>query len=91
MDSTVKRIFLHGCKAVRQAGRKPMSPAFAGSSDNLNSFRNVSLKEIRGLIPAALNVPQELVSLESVAAVCKLIGDLQATQSRDWGNSWACL
>ena len=91
MRSRVKWIFLHDCEAVRWAGRKPRSPAFAASSDNLNSFRSVSLKEIRGLIPATLNVSRELVSLESVAAVCKLISGLQATQSWDWGNSWAYL
>lgn len=79
MHSTVKWIFLHNREVVRQAERKLRSPAFAASSDNLNSFRNFSLKEIRGLIPTTLNVSQELVSLGSVAAVCKLISNLQAT------------
>lgn len=87
----VKQLFRHDSVAVRQVGRKPRSPAFAAFSENLNSFRNFSLKEIRGLIPATWNVSRELVCLESAAAVCKLISDLQATQSRTGENSWAYL
>lgn len=83
----VEWIFQQDSESVRQAERKPSSPAFAASSDNLNSFRNFSLREIRGLIPATLNVSQELVSLESVAAVCKLISDLQATQRAEIGET----
>lgn len=86
----VKWVFHHAV-SVRQEGRKPRRPGFAAFSDNLNIFRNFSLKEIRGLILATLNVSRELVSLECVAAVCKLISDLQATQSQGWGNSWAYL
>lgn len=87
----VKWIFQHGSEAVRQVGRKPRSPAFAAFSGRLNSLRNFSLKEIRGLIPATWTVSRELVCLESAAAVCKLISDLQATQSRAGENSWAYL
>jgi hypothetical protein len=87
----VKWIFQHDSLAVRQAGRKPRSLACAAFLENLNSFRNFSLKEIRGLIPATWTVSRELGSLESVAAVCKLIRDLQATQSRTRENSWAYL
>lgn len=80
--SQISGIFVsRALKLSDKQSRNPRVLPFAASSDNLNSFRNFLFKKIRGLIPAKLNVSQELVSLESVAAVCKLISDLQATQS----------